>query len=123
MAHILVVEDDDMFRESLVDMLTKDGHRVTIAKNGEEGVHACSQICPELIITDILMPCMDGIEAIMELSRQGLTIPIIAISGGRRTISAEFNLESAQLLGVKEILAKPFSRVDLRHAIKQALPN
>lgn len=121
MANILVVEDDEQFREMLVQMLTNDKHRVTIAHDGEEGLRLCSQVRPDLIVTDILMPRMDGIEAIMELSRQGINIPIIAISGGRRTISAEFNLESALLMGVKAILAKPFTRTDLRQAIQQAL--
>lgn len=121
MAHILIVEDDEQFREMLVQMLTNDKHRVTIAHDGEEGLRLCSQVRPDLIVTDILMPRMDGIETIMELSRQGVNIPVIAVSGGRRSISAEFNLESALLMGVKAILAKPFSRTDLRQAIQQAL--
>jgi CheY-like chemotaxis protein len=64
---------------------------------------------------------MDGVETIVELARQGSKIPIIAMSGGRRTVTAEFNLESAGLLGVAASLAKPFTRASLRHAIDQAL--
>ncbi|MDO9140355.1 MAG: response regulator [Methylococcales bacterium] len=121
MAHILVIEDDEQFREMLVQMLTLDAHKVTVAHDGEEGVQLSQQVSPNLIITDILMPRMDGIEAIMELARQGGGIPIIAMSGGRRSISAEFNLESATLMGVRATLAKPFTRADLRLAIEQAL--
>jgi len=121
MAHILVIEDDEQFREMLVQMLTTDSHRVTFACDGEEGLRLSKQVKPELIITDILMPKMDGIETIMQLSKQGNGIPIIAISGGRRSISAEFNLQSATLMGVKATLAKPFTRADLRQAIEQAL--
>ncbi len=121
MAHILVIEDDEQFREMLVKMLTQDTHKVTVAHDGEQGLHLYRQVMPDLIITDILMPRMDGIETIMELARQGGSTPVIAISGGRRSISAEFNLESASLMGVKAALAKPFTRADLRQAIEQAL--
>jgi CheY-like chemotaxis protein len=121
MSHILVIEDDEQFREMLVQMLTADSHRVTIARDGEEGLRLSGQVKPELIITDILMPKKDGIETIMELAKREAGIPIIAMSGGRRSISAEFNLESASLMGVKATLAKPFARADLRKAIEQAL--
>jgi CheY-like chemotaxis protein len=121
MAHILVIDDDEAFREMLVQSLTLDQHRVSVACDGEEGLRLCRQVKPDLILSDILMPSLDGIELIMELSRQGNTIPIIAMSGGRRSISAEFNLESASLMGVKATLAKPFVRADLRQAIERVL--
>ena len=76
---------------------------------------------PDLIITDVLMPKMDGIEVIVELSHLGNAVPIIAMSGGRRSVTADFNLASAATMGVRVTLAKPFSREDLRRAIQQAL--
>ncbi len=121
MAHIMVVEDDIQFRQMLFDMLQQDGHRVALAGDGVEAIKLLATVQPDLIITDILMPGMDGVEFIMELSRQDNATPMIAMSGGRRAITAEFNLDSAALLGVKSTLAKPFSRADLRGAIKQAL--
>ena len=121
MAHIMVVEDDIQFRQMLLDMLQQDGHRVASAGDGVEAMTALAAARPDLIITDILMPGMDGVELIMELSRQDNATPMIAMSGGRRAITAEFNLDSAALLGVKSTLAKPFSRADLRAAIEQAL--
>ena len=121
MAHILLIDDDEQFRAMLAQMLSQDGHKVTVASDGEEGLLLASQVKPDLIITDILMPHRDGIETILALSRAGSEIPIIAISVGRRTISAEFNLESASMIGVKATLAKPFARADLRLAIKRAL--
>jgi len=101
MPRILVIEDDLAFREPLVKMLTNDGHFVTV--------------------TDVLMPKMDGIEVIMELSRSGSPVPMIAMSGGRRSVTADFNLGSAEIMGARVMLAKPFSREDLRRAIQQAL--
>ena len=121
MAHILLIDDDEQFRAMLSQMLTRDAHQVTIACDGEEGLRLAEQIKPDLIITDILMPHKDGIETIMALNESGSTIPIIAVSGGRRFISADFNLESAALVGVKATLAKPLVRADLRQAIALAL--
>jgi CheY-like chemotaxis protein len=121
MANILVIDDDDQFRDMLVQMLILDAHHVNIATDGQMGLGMLSHKTPDLIITDILMPKLDGIDFIMELARRHVSIPVIAVSGGRRSISAEFNLESAALLGVKATLSKPFVRDDLRKALVKAL--
>lgn len=121
MARILIIEDDEQFRLMLVSMLEADQHRVDQACDGDEGLRMVSRSIPDLIITDILMPKLDGVELVMALKKQGSTVPIIAISGGRRSISAEFNLNSATLLGVVATLPKPFTRNDLRSAIAKAL--
>jgi CheY-like chemotaxis protein len=117
----LLIDDDEQFRAMLAQMLSQDAHQVTVARDGEEGLRVALQAAPDLIITDILMPHKDGIQTIMALNQAGSRIPVIAISGGRRVISAEFNLESAALLGVKATLAKPFARAELRLAIGRAL--
>lgn len=121
MAHILVIEDDAQFRQMLTQMLRQDGHQVSMAGDGAEALRMLDQAEPGLIITDILMPNKDGIETIMELQQRGCGTPIIAISGGRRSIAAEFNLTSATMVGVSATLAKPFTRDDLRKVISEAL--
>jgi DNA-binding response OmpR family regulator len=121
MTYVLLIDDDDEVRAMVEQMLTQDGHRVSIAKDGEEGLRLAQQKKPELIITDILMPRKDGIETILAMAQAGLTVPIIAMSGGRRGVSAQFNLDSAAMMGVKATLTKPFVRADLRAAIKLAL--
>ncbi len=121
MAHILVIDDDEQFRGMLVQMLSKDRHRVDFAVDGEQGLRFLQQNKPDLIITDILMPYKDGIDLIRTLVLSGNPIPVIAISGGRRFITAEFNLESAELIGVKAALAKPFGWAELRSAVAKAL--
>ncbi|AGX87297.1 response regulator [Candidatus Symbiobacter mobilis] len=121
MANILVIDDDEQFRAMLTQMLTQERHRVTAATDGKMGLELLSHFTPDLIITDILMPNKDGIELILELVHKGCTIPMIAISGGRRSIHAQFNLDSATLMGVNATLTKPFTREDLRNAIRQVL--
>ncbi len=105
----------------LVQMLTGDGHEVAQAADGVEALQLRRRIAPDLIITDILMAPMDGVDTILDLVRQGSEIPIIAMSGGRRGLTVKFNLESAAMLGVAATLAKPFARAELRHAIEHAL--
>ncbi len=121
MSDVLVVEDDDIFRTAMEEMLKRDGHRVRSANNGVAALSLVDLQAPELIITDILMPEKDGIELITELSQRESRIPIIAVSGGRRAISQDFNLQSARLMGVKVTLPKPFTREQLREAIATAL--
>ena len=121
MTKVLIVDDDELFRAMLSEMVQREGYQVSTATNGNEALAAIERSRPDLVITDILMPEKDGIELIMELAQRESRIPIIAVSGGRRSISLEFNLESAKLMGVRATLPKPFTREDLRRAITEAL--
>ena len=121
MSHILVIEDDAFFSELLLELLQQDGHKVSFATDGAKALQLLTIQRPDLIITDILMPNMDGVELIMALAKQDSRIPVIAMSGGRRSISPEFSLESAKLLGVKTTLTKPFTHTDLRQTVQLAL--
>ncbi|MBK5941547.1 response regulator [Halochromatium roseum] len=121
MTTTLIVDDDELFRTMLEAMLHKEGHQVLNAINGTQALALLETESPDLIMTDILMPDGDGIELISALNQQQRDIPIIAMSGGRRSISLEFNLESATLMGVKATLPKPFTRDNLRQALADAL--
>jgi DNA-binding response OmpR family regulator len=121
MAHILLIEDDLAFREPLLKMLTKDGHQVTVAGDGAEALNLLKHIRPELIITDVMMPNLDGIETITEMSRLGRTTPIIVISGSRRAVTTDFDWTSTPMTAVQVTLMKPFAFADLRAAIKMLL--
>jgi CheY-like chemotaxis protein len=94
----------------------------SIRSTPPKNLASLEKLQPDLILTDILMPQMDGVEIILALSQRSNTIPIIAMSGGGRAISSQFNLESASLLGVKAVLTKPFSHADLRRVIGTMLP-
>ena len=121
MANILLIDDDVFFREVLLHMLQKDGHIVTEAHDGVKALALLGRLRPDVIITDILMPHMDGVELITELSRQCNQTPVIAMSGGRRSITAAFNLESAKLMGVKVTLTKPIGHSALTAALREVL--
>ena len=123
MAHILLIEDDELLRDTLLQMLQLDGHRVAEAADGEQGLERLGNgSAIDLVITDILMPGVDGTQVIAELRRRQPGLPIIAISGGRRVLSPGFNLETARLMGATGVLAKPFGRSALQAALRAALP-
>lgn len=122
MPQILLVDDDELLRDTLLQMLELDGHRVTEASGGEAALHRFGDGRQfDLVISDILMPGLDGTRLIVEMRRRRADIPILAISGGRRALSPEFNLESAALAGANAQLGKPFSRAALQAAIRHAL--
>jgi CheY-like chemotaxis protein len=121
MAKILVIDDEGQLRDLLNRMLTRDGHQILVANDGEEGIKSFHHFKPDLIITDIIMPEKDGIEVIVEILKYNPNFPIIAISGGRRAITADFNLDSAAMLGVKGILQKPFTHEQLQEVIESTL--
>lgn len=121
MVKILVIEDDPQFCQMLAQMLTQAGHEVETAANGVLGLKLFQQSAPDLVITDIMMPEKDGIDVIVDIKRQCSDVKVIAISGGRRAITPQFNLDSAALIGASQVLAKPFNRQQLLEAVETAL--
>lgn len=120
MARILIIEDDDEVRDLLESLLSREGHEVETAANGKQGVAAFLARPFDLVITDIIMPEKDGIEAIMDLRRGRPGLKLIAISGGGR-VEPDNYLHSAQLLGADRTLRKPFSNEAIVAAVADLL--
>lgn len=119
-ASILVVDDDALVGQTVAALLTAEGYRVERVLNGQEALDRLHTDQFDLIISDIYMPDMDGIELLRHL-RQRQDAPVfIAISGGGRTIQVDY-LGLAQRLGARGILRKPFTRAQLRAAVGKAL--
>lgn len=122
MSRILVVEDTRLMRESLVDVLTCAGHDVVTADNGAEAVERMAGGDSfDLIVTDIIMPEMDGIQTILEIQTLQPQARIIAISGGSARMDKAQGLETALRLGAVAVLQKPFEVDALLDAINAAL--
>jgi len=118
MASILVIDDDDALRLLLREMLEAVGHQVREAANGREGLALYRAQPPDLVITDILMPEQDGMEVILELTREFLDARVIAMTGA----SGERNfLSVAKLFGARHILEKPFGPDEIRRLVNYAL--
>jgi len=120
-ANILVVDDEEPIRSLVRKILTKDGHDVMEAENGQIACDMFSSADIDLIVTDLVMPEKNGIEMIMEIKRLNPNVKVIAISGGIG-FSGQIDLLSvASLLGAKHIIKKPFGVEDIRNAVNDML--
>jgi len=120
MKRILVIDDDDLTRATIRDMLETSGYEVDEAENGSDGVLKQQDRPFDLIVTDVLMPDKDGIETIIDLKRGYPKLRIIAISGGGTTGNLVF-LEMSTTFGADKMLAKPFSKLQLLDAVGSLL--
>ncbi len=120
MKHILVIDDDDMLRAMLKKLLSDAGYAVAVAENGIEGMKLQQQNPADLILTDIIMPDMEGIEVITELRKKYPATQIIAMSGGGR-INADQYLTIAQRLGAQRAFVKPFKSGEMLAAVRELL--
>lgn len=120
MTKILLVDDDEMVRYSLERYLTRSGYDVTVADDGSSALTAVGNDTFDLVITDIVMPRIEGMELITTLHRLRPDLPIVAISGGGRISQAEY-LTTAEVLGVNATLAKPFDPDELVKIVERVL--
>ena len=119
---VLVVEDNPVNQKVVGSLLTKWGHRVVLACDGARGLEALERKHFDLVLMDIQMPVMDGIEATRSIRarerEQGGHIPIIAITAHARTQDQERCIDA----GMDGYLTKPINSAMLRNAIAELLP-
>ena len=120
MPKIVVIDDDDLFRNYLVAALTEQGYEIIAAADGLEGLQLIESEAPDLVLTDIVMPEVEGVEVILKVKSINPNIPIIAMSGGNLGDSSSY-LGMAGKLGAHEVLAKPFDRSVLLGHIEKLL--
>jgi CheY-like chemotaxis protein len=116
MSLILVVEDDDYLRNILGEILGLEGYDVSLAGSAVEAVRFCQQGALDLVITDLVMPQMNGQELIRSLRQSHPNLPIVAISGA----STKF-LDEATELGAVGTLKKPFTESELLAMVDKIL--
>lgn len=121
MPKILIVDDEPSIREAVGAVVTTAGHLTHLARNGREGLAHFDEFQPDLVITDIVMPDMEGIGLIRELRRQRPDLPIIAMSGGAGLGPISY-LRMAHELGASRTLEKPVSPAVMLSAIRELLP-
>ena len=111
MAKILLVDDDISFRGALMATLEIAGHDITSAENGLEALEVLKENKFDLIISDIQMPKMNGVDLTKEV-RKNSQIPIILITG----FSQIFETKQAFEIGANDFIPKPFEREDIEEA-------
>ncbi len=117
---ILVVDDDSRLLHIVKMYLEIEGYDVTTAENGEEGLAKVTANPPDLVILDIMMPGMDGIEACRQIRAHPSTaaVPIIMFSA----LSSDDDIERARVAGANHLITKPFNLVGLGSVVKTFFP-
>jgi CheY-like chemotaxis protein len=120
-ATILLVDDEELLRAGVQEMLEMSGYEVITATNGHEAMVCLKQHTIDLVITDLVMPKMDGVDFVEQLRQIWPDVPVIVVSGSTRNIMQRYGIESIQVPGADASLSKPFKGVDLMSQIKELL--
>lgn len=130
MKRILVIDDEKDIRTALKQMLELEGYEVDLAANGKDGLAKLEKHGADLVITDIIMPGIDGVETVGRIKKSRPDLPVIVISGGGNVAPASYEpgaistsafLASAQQAGAERTLTKPFERREILGVIKELL--
>ena len=115
---VLVVDDEPTVCEGIGVILSRAGYRVTKALSGEEAIAAAGREAVDLVLLDMILPGIDGLETCAALRRLLPGVPVVAISGN----STGERVESLQrLYGVEVFLEKPFGKAELLAGVAKAL--
>ena len=120
MADVLIVDDDPQVRRTFRRLLESGGHSVEEAANGKEAFRALETQAFDVVLSDIYMPEMDGVEFLIRLHDTHPGMRLIATSGGGYRDKEDL-LDDAQALGAFRTLPKPVDREDLLEAVEAAL--
>ncbi|MEX2032582.1 MAG: response regulator transcription factor, partial [Dehalococcoidia bacterium] len=116
MSHVLVVEDDQAIRETIAFNLQRDGHEVATAADGIAGLEAARANRPDLIVLDVMLPRMSGLD-VCRILRDETPVPILMLTAR----DAEADVVQGLDLGADEYVTKPFSMRELRARVTSLL--
>ena len=117
MSAILIVDDDDQLRQSFQKLLSEEGYEVRTSATGEAGLEAVRQSMPDLVIMDVRMPGMSGLEAFRAMREIEPKLPVIIMTAFGTTDTA---IEATKM-GAFDYVLKPFEIPDILRQIEQAL--
>jgi CheY-like chemotaxis protein len=120
MARILIVDDTTDMRELLKNIVELAGHQVVEADSGRAGLERFKAQPADVVMTDIIMPDMDGNELIAKLRALDPKVKIVAVSGGGRVRNLGV-LQVAQKFGADRVLSKPFRKEDVLRVVDELL--
>ena len=113
---ILVVDDDANICELLRLYLTKEGYQVTVANDGEEGLEKFNAVKPDMVLLDVMMPRMDGLEVCRRIRKAGNT-PVMMLTAKGETFDKVLGLE----LGADDYMVKPVDEEEMLWRIEALL--
>ncbi len=119
MAAILVAEDDSAVREFVSRALRRDGHDVTGVPDGLEALEALAGGSFDMLLSDIVMPELDGIALALKVAKDYPSLPILLMTGYAAERQRAHNLDAL----IHEVIPKPFTLKDIRAAAARTLAN
>jgi DNA-binding NtrC family response regulator len=117
MPRILVVDDEQAIRLGLSEILTEEGHEVSVAENGDQALARMQEELVDLVCTDVRMPGMDGLKLLARIKEEQPETEVIVITGHATLSSAV----EAVKLGAHDYLSKPFELDEVRLTVRRAL--
>lgn len=117
MAKILIVEDDAAMATALRDGFAFDGHAVTVAKDGVEGLRLAIESSPDVVVLDVMLPRLSGLDVCKKIRAQGSDVPVIMLTARGQEIDKVVGLRS----GADDYVTKPFGVGELVARIRVAL--
>lgn len=120
MSRILVIDDQEPIRRIVRRALEQEGHQILDASDGEMGMQLLAQHGADVVITDIFMPGMDGIQTLREIRKRFPGTKVIAMSGGDSSGLLDLR-KDAELLGAVKSVHKPFTARELVDVVRAAL--
>ena len=121
MSKVLVVDDEVSVQNLILEMMTYEGYDVLKVGNVVDAIEVCKQENVILVITEIIMPDRNGLDLILEIKKEYPHISIIAMSGCGNETRQYDCLEVAKLVGVNNIIKKPFDMPELLQLVVQSL--
>jgi nitrogen regulation protein NR(I) len=115
--HILIIDDDDQLRKSFHKLLAEEGHRVSSAASGEAGLDLIDKQVPDLVILDMRLPGINGMETFQKIHQHEPKLPVVIMTAYGTTESAI----QATRMGAFDYMLKPFEILDMLAVIKQGL--
>ncbi len=121
MTTILIVEDEDLLREGVQEVLEMHDYVVIGAGDGVEALQWLSETHVDLVVTDLVMPNMDGVDFVAKLRESHPDLPVIVASGSTDSVIARYGLKSIDIPGANASIPKPFKSKDLLAKIEELL--
>lgn len=118
---VLLVEDELLLREGVQEVLEVHGYKVMVAGDGVEALALLGRTPVSLIISDLVMPNMNGVDFVQRVRQQFPQLPIIVASGSPGAVMKRLGIDSIQVPGATACIMKPFKSAELLALVKQVL--
>lgn len=132
MSKVLIIDDETDVRDALELVLSRAGYEVSAVGDGDAGLEASRELLPDVIVTDMIMPKLDGAQLIRQIKAERPRVRVVAISGGGNfgpaayqpnALKTEAFLAAAKSAGADRVLTKPFESKDIVEAVGSLLPS